>query len=188
MILSKLWLSLDESVLNLSFKLRELWFCHQDISGRIDLEVTKWEEHSWEKEDEAAQALTSMKNRKRKMKRLFFSPQFDCFACNALISLIDNWFRSSFLFVFFHFLCFVPFFCLVAENEGKFVSLMGLDATKIDAKKGKMKEVPSTHTCCSRNLFARNQSKSRHIFDLPTFYRQSNHKPIQFWLIQIIKG
>ena len=162
-------------MLNLSFKLRELWFCHQDISGRTDLELTKWEEQSLEKEDEAAQALMSTKNKKRKMKRLFFFPQFYCSVCKALILLTDYWFGSSFLIVFFLFLCFVPFFHLVAENEGKFVSLIGLDVTKIDAKKGKMKEVPSTHTCYSLNLFSGIQSKSRHRFDLPTFYKQSNH-------------
>ena len=163
-------------MLNLSFKLRELWFCHQDISGRTDLELTKWEEQSLEKENEAAQVLMSTKNRKRKMKILFFFfPQFYCSVCKALILLIDYWFGSSFLIVFFLFLCFVPFFHLVAENEGKFVSLIGLDVTKTDAKKGKMKEVPSTHTCCSLNLFSGIQSKSRHRFDLPTFYKQSNH-------------
>ena len=162
-------------MLNLSFQLRELWICHQDILGRTDLELTKWEEQSLEKEDEAAQALMSKKNKKRKMKRLFFFPQFYCSVCNALISLIDNWFGLSFLIFFFLFLCFVPFFRLVAKNEGKFVSLIGLDVTKIDAKKGKMKEVPSTHTCYSLNLFSGIQSKSRHRFDLPTFYKQSNH-------------
>ena len=92
-------------------------------------------------------------------KTSFFFPQFYCSVCKALILLTDYWFRSSFLIVFFLFLCFVLFFCLVAENEGKFVSLMGLDATKIDAKKGKMKEVPSIHTCCSLNLFFRHSKQ-----------------------------
>ena len=128
------------------------------------------------------------KNRKRKMKRLFFFPQFYCSVCKTLISLTNYWFGSSFLIVFFLFLCFVHFFHLVAENEGKFVSLIGLDFMKTVAKKGKMKEVPSTHTCCSLILFAGIHSKSKHKFDLPTFYKQSNHKPIRFWLIQITKG
>ena len=115
------------------------------------------------------------KEQEEEDKKTFFSPQFYCSVCKELISLTDNWFGSSFLIVFFLFLCFVPFFHLVAENEGKFVSLIGLDVMKTDAKKGKMKEVPSTHTCCSLNLFLGIQSKSRHKFDLPTFYKQSNH-------------
>ena len=110
----------------------------------------------------------------------FFFPEFDCSACNALISLIDNWFGSSLLIVFFHFLCIVSCFRLVVENEGKFVSLIGLDATKTDAKKGKMKEVPSTHTCYSLNLFAGIQSKSRHRFDLPTFTNSQTTNPYDF--------
>ena len=57
----------------------------------------------------------------------FFFPQFDCFVCNALVS-------GQFLF-----LCFIHFFVwlLKSENEGKFVSLIGLDAMKTNAKKGK---------------------------------------------------
>ena len=107
--------------------------------------------------------------------KTFFFPQFYCSVCKTLISLTNYWFGSSFLIVFFLFLCFVHFFHLVAENEGKFVSLIGLDFMKTVAKKGKMKEVPSTHTCYSLNLFSGIQSKSRHKFDLPTLYKQSNH-------------
>ena len=57
----------------------------------------------------------------------FFFPQFDCFVCNALV-------LGQFLF-----LCFIHFFVwlLKSENEGKFVSLIGLDAMKTNAKKGK---------------------------------------------------
>ena len=97
-------------MLNLSFQLRELWICHQDILGRTDLELTKWEEQSLEKEDEAAQALMLTKNRKRKMKRLFFFPQFYCSVCKALILLTDYWFGASFLIVFFSFSMFCSFF------------------------------------------------------------------------------
>ena len=104
----------------------------------------------------------------------FFFPQFYCSVCKELISLTDNWFGSSFLIVFFLFLCFVPFFRLVAKNEGKFVSLIGLDATKTDAKKGKNE----------------GGTQYPHMLLPKSFFRHSKQIQAQIWfanLLQTIK-
>ena len=103
-------------MLNLSFKLCELWFCLQDISRRTNLEVTKWEEQSLEKEDEVAQALTSTKNRKRKTKRKDNPNQLSINEINALQVEQSNWGKKKSLFVFL-FLFFVDVDACAASSS-----------------------------------------------------------------------
>ena len=125
--MSKLWLSLPESELNLSFKLEFVILTPSHLKKNKS-RSNKMRRAEFRKRRRSNASVDVDEEQEEEDERTpFFFPQFDCFVCNALV-------LGQFLF-----LCFIHFFVwlLKSENEGKFVSLIGLDAMKTNAKKGK---------------------------------------------------